>query len=219
MRHTGTLGAALLAALILAGSADGRTRPRCHPGQAKTVLRTGSLVVYSRVNRRDPYRARTVYACAWRTGRARAIGSAVSVDTESADTAIRAHAGVHLVVDTSLDDQYTHSARTRWWNVATGRRRTLYALDAPIAGPARTTGNALDRALLTSDGCTLLAHSSDRAANAATVLTAPFSGPMTELDHGTTDAIPGGSVALAGHTATWTNAGQPRHAELPRAGC
>jgi hypothetical protein len=112
------------------------------------------------VNRGDPYGARTVYACAWRTGRARTIGSRVSLDTESADTKVRAHAGVHLVVDASHDDQYAHAVRTTWWNIATGRKRTLYALDAPIAG-----------------------------------------------------------LGLAGRTATWTNAGQPRRADLARAAC
>jgi hypothetical protein len=219
VQRTGILSAVLIAALVFTGNAAASTRHGCRVGKGKTVLRTPGLVVYSRVNRGDPYGARTVYACAWRTGRARTIGSRVSLDTESADTKVRAHAGVHLVVDASHDDQYAHAVRTTWWNIATGRKRTLYALHAPIAGPARTTGARLDRALLTSDGCTVLALSIDRAANTATVLSAPFSGPLAEFDHGTADAVPIAGLGLAGRTATWTNAGQPRRADLARAAC
>lgn len=215
MKRTGTLCAVLLTMLLFTGAADGRARAGCHVGHAKILLRRRALVAYSRVTNGDRY----VYACAWRTGRARTIGSISNLSTQTSDTTIRAHAMVHLVVDTAFDDQYTHEARTTWWNIATARKRTLYATDAPIAGPVRTTGVPLDRMLLTSDGCTVLAHSADHTANIATVRTAPFSGPWTELDRSTADAIPGSSLSLAHHTATWATSRQPRRADLPRTTC
>jgi hypothetical protein len=220
MLRPGALLVTLSALLLLGvGAADARTSPRCSARGATTLLRTPAVLVYAKVNTRDSYRGRTVYACVRHTGRRRTIGSIASLTTESADTTVRAHSGVQLVVDTSLQNQYGSSSRTRWWNVATGRTRTLYALDAPLGSPARSTGVPLTQALLTSDGCTLLALSVDQAADTATVLTAPRSGALAELDRGAADAIPSASLRLSGHTATWTNAGQSRKADLSRASC
>jgi hypothetical protein len=218
MRVT-AVSAALLSALVLAAGADARTRPACQTEHGKSLLRTRALLVYSRVNRGDSYRTLTVYACVRRSGRTRKIGKKWELGTSNASTTIESHAGVHLVVDTSSGDQYASTERITWWNIASGRKRTLYALDAPMSGPTYKTGVPLDRALLTSDGCTLLAHSTDSTANTATVLTRPFSGSVTELDRGTSDAIPAASLALSGRTASWTNAGVQRTSELPPANC
>jgi hypothetical protein len=204
-RRTGSLAVALVAVLVLAGTAQARTRPACHPRGGKVVMRSRALIVYTRVIPDDPYGIRTVYACVIRTGRTRKLGTIEHLATSTSDTTILAHAGVHLVVDNTSGDQYGSSESTTWWNVATGKRRTM--------------GVVLDRALLTSDGCTVLAHATDRQANTATVLTAAFSGPLTELDRGTADAIPRESLVLSGRRAGWTNASQPRSTQLAPATC
>jgi hypothetical protein len=210
--HSRILVMLALAALALPAGADAKPKQRsaCQRLKAKHDLAPAHRVKLVRRDNQDG--GTDLLGCVLPKGKVRLVASSSDYYTSTDDYTVQQVKGAIVLVDASTSNQYVTAGGTSVFNIRTGKGYDIASHCYGFAcGPP--PGDSATHAFVNAKG---QAAAAIAAEGSDTVTIAGFSskGKRVDLDSGTKAEIPASSLALDGHTVTWTHSGQPMSAEL-----
>jgi hypothetical protein len=211
MRRLAIIPALLAVVLVAPGTAQA-ARSKCQRLKGKDLAPAQTVKLVARANADD---GTDLIGCVLPRGKVRTVSSSQDLYTTRYGYTLRQVAGRIVLVSSSYSSQYASSEGTRVVDLRSGRAYSIAYTCQQIAGDDCGDQTVAPAVFVTKLGRAVAAVSGPGGMTIATF--DPF-GRRRDLDSAPAADLPPDSLRLAGVTAYWTHAGQPRSADISSPG-